>query len=384
MKHGTIICLSIASFLFVSAVAAYDAPPQKLLLHFFGSSTCEECNTIKYELLQPLAKKHADKLSIAFHDIDNDKDFQLLTKFEDAFRVTETSPQELFFPDTFLLGFDDIMKSGKLLIEDRLNKPEKWTATALSTDSTTLKTDIEKRLERFSFWAITGAGLLDGINPCAIATLIFLVSFLATQKRRRSEIIIIGIFFTAAVYVTYILIGIGIFKALTFLEQYHRMSQIIRWGAVVFAAAVGFISLYDAFAYKKTGKTESIINQLPAPVKMRIHKIISVNLKGSQLVTGALITGFLVTLFEAVCTGQVYVPTIIVMTKASGFKLQGWLYLVYYNILFVLPLILVIILAYFGMKWNELSKITQKNLILLKILIALLMFFLAGFLVVAG
>jgi cytochrome c biogenesis protein CcdA len=384
MRYGTITGLLIASFLYGSVFSAQDKPRRKLVLHFFGSSTCGECNTIKYELLQPLEKIHADKLSIEFHDSDNDKDFQLSIKFEDAFHVQESSPQELFFPDTFLLGFDDIMKWGKLLIEDRLNKPEKWNAAVLSIDSTTLKSDIGKRLERFSFWAITGAGLLDGINPCAIATLIFLVSFLATQKRRRSEIIIIGIFFTAAVYVTYILIGIGIFKTLTFLEQYHRISQFIRWGAVIFAAGVGLLSLYDAFAYKKTGKTESIINQLPTPVKMKIHSIISVNLRGSQLVTGALITGFLVTLFEAVCTGQVYVPTIIVMTKASGFKLHGWLYLVYYNILFVLPLMLVIILAYFGMKWNELAKITQKNLILLKILIGLLMLSLAGFLVVAG
>jgi cytochrome c biogenesis protein CcdA len=305
---------------------------------------------------------------------------------EDRFKLKTSSPQELFFPDTVLLGYDAIMKSGKELIEWYLARPEKWKTSSvnLTFDSLTLNRSIQKRLEKFSFWAITAAGLLDGINPCAIGTLIFLVSFLAVQKRKRSEVLIIGIFFTASVFFTYFLLGIGIFKSLTLLEQYHWISQIIRWGAVGVAGLFGCLSFVDAFSFKKTGKTDSIINQLPKPLKLRIHKIISVNLKGSQLVTGAIVTGFLVTLFEAVCTGQMYIPTIVVMIKAKGFRLQGYLYLVYYNILFVLPLFIVMVLAYFGMKWNELAQTTQRNLVLVKVLIGIVLIFMAGFLAVAG
>ena len=88
------------------------------------------------------------------------------------------------------------------------------------------------------------------------------------------------------------------------------------------------MSLRDAFVFRTTGKAADIKLQLPKPIKMRIHRIISGNLSGGKLVAGAIVTGFLVTLLEAVCTGQVYIPTIILMTHQEGLRLKGWGYLI--------------------------------------------------------
>jgi cytochrome c biogenesis protein CcdA len=162
------------------------------------------------------------------------------------------------------------------------------------------------------------------------------------------------------------------------------LSKVIRWSAVGLALVVGIVSFIDAFRFGKSRKTQDIALQLPKAVKLRIHKVISGNLSGTQLATGAIVTGFLVTLLEAVCTGQVYLPTIILMTKQHGLRFTGWLYLIFYNVLFVMPLLIVMALAYFGLKWDRLAKVTQQHLPLLKVLLGVVLIALAAFLAFAG
>jgi cytochrome c biogenesis protein CcdA len=360
-----------------------DAPPNKLQIQFFGSSTCGECLEIKELILKPLMRRYPETLEITLYDVEDTAAFSLMTRLEEKFHVTSPMPQELFFPDTVILGYEAINAHGEQRIKEYLADPSRWKSTSNTNDSTRFKEALQKRVGRFTFWGVTAAGLVDGVNPCAIATLIFLLSFLATQKRKRSEILMIGLTFAAVVYITYVLMGAGAFKAITMLGQYRWLSLVIRWGAVAAAGVVGILSLWDAFAYKRSGKTADITLQLPKAVKMQIHKVISTNLKGSQLFWGAIVTGFLVTLLEAVCTGQVYLPTIVLMTRAEGLRVQGWIYLMYYNLLFVLPLLLVIILAYFGLTWSKLSKMTQKNLSLLKISMGVIMIGMAIFLAMA-
>jgi cytochrome c biogenesis protein CcdA len=158
----------------------------------------------------------------------------------------------------------------------------------------------------------------------------------------------------------------------------------VRWFAVIFAGAVAIVCFRDAIVYKMTGKAKDIKLQLPTSLKSRIHKVISGNLSQKSLVVGTAATGFLVTLLEAVCTGQVYLPTIILMTQAEGLRLTGWLYLLLYNFLFVLPLLIIMILAYYGLRWEELSRTTQKNLPLLKTIMGIVLIGLALFLALAG
>ena len=168
------------------------------------------------------------------------------------------------------------------------------------------------------------------------------------------------------------------------LKPYHWIAASIRWFAVAFAGVVAIICFRDAIVYKMTGKAKDIKLQLPSALKSRIHKTISGNLGTKSLFAGTAITGFLVTLLEAVCTGQVYLPTIVLMTQAEGLRLTGWLYLIFYNFLFVLPLLIIMVLAYYGLRWDELSRATQKHLPLMKTLMGIVLLGLAVFLSVAG
>lgn len=81
---------------------------------------------IKESLLKPIEKQYSQKLSIEYRDIEIEKDLTILTAMEKGYHVTTPSAQELYFPDTVILGHDDIMKNGRQLIESYLSTPEKW------------------------------------------------------------------------------------------------------------------------------------------------------------------------------------------------------------------------------------------------------------------
>ena len=388
MKKQLLHLIFIIILLFTTVLLSKDPKAEnKLKITFFGSSTCRKCYKIKKEILQPLAKDNPAAIELNIYDIDEEKDFQLMTEMEKAYKTTNSSSAELFLADTFLIGTKSIYQNSKSLIEDYLDKPQKWKLIQ-NNDSTTKDANyhqiLKDKFNKFSFWAILAAGLADGVNPCAIATIIFLISFLATNKRKRSEILIIGMAFTTSVFFTYLLLGLGAFKLLTMLDSYRWLSDLIKWTAVALASAIAIYCFKDAYIYKKTGKTDNLKLKLPKSVKLRINKTISSNLKSSKIFYGALISGFLVSLLEAVCTGQVYLPTIILMTRHENLQLTGWLYLLFYNFLFVLPLLIIMILTSYGLTWHKLAKVTNNNLISLKIILGIIMLSLTGFLALAG
>jgi hypothetical protein len=346
-----------------------------LTIKFFGSTTCGECMEIRESLLKPIAEKYKNKLNLITYDTESDSGLAMLVKTEKEFGVSSDAAQMLFFPDTFLSGYNDIMKLADTMIESRINGTavieKKHDTSSTNTDLTTI---LKNKSTNWGFFAGTVAtGLADGINPCAIATMIFLISFLATRKKKKTEILTIGLTYTAAVFLTYFSMGMGLKSILENIKGYYLVSQIIRWGAFTLAAAVAVFSFKDALAFRKSADTKDISLQLPTAVKMRIHKIISGNLSGTSLVIGSIITGFLVTILEAICTGQMYLPYIVAMTQKETLRLNGYLYLALYNFLFVLPLLIVMILAYFGMKWSDLAKKTQKSMVWLKVALGVVM-----------
>ncbi len=384
LKHFRIVLFIAVTNLFSQNPAAGS---EKILdLTFFGSSTCEECMRIKEELLLPLEQQYAGKLKVHLNDVESDSGIRELLRYEKSYHISSDAAQMLFFPDTFLSGFDDIMKMGRAMTEARLTSGVTVNKAArASGDSIDMEGVLRDRAFNLGFFLGTLAtGLADGVNPCAIATMIFLISFLATRKRSRSEVLLIGLTYTATVFFTYLAMGLGLKGVLEHIKGYHLISSIIRWGAFGAAVIVAVLSFKDAITFHRSKNTDKITLQLPKVVKLRIHKIISGNLSGRSLLIGSIITGFLVTLLEAICTGQMYIPYIVAMTQNSSLRFAGYFYLAFYNFLFVLPLLIVMVLAYFGLKWNDLAKQTQKKMVLLKVLLGVVMTALAVYLAVGS
>lgn len=224
--------------------------------------------------------------------------------------------------------------------------------------------------------AIALAALGDGVNPCAFATIIFFVSYLTMLGRRKNEILLVGSAFSLAVFLTYFLVGLGFLNVVKRMTDILILSKIIFGGTAALCVVFGFLSLFDYFK-AKSGKVTEMTLQLPAFLKRRIHATIREKARTKGIVMGALAAGFTVSILEFACTGQVYLPTITYMASKKTTALG---YLLLYNALFILPLIVVFGVVYFGVSSQAIAKVMERKVGTVKLLLALIFFTVAALL----
>ena len=214
------------------------------------------------------------------------------------------------------------------------------------------------------------AGLLDGVNPCAFTTLIFLIAALTVAGRGRREILTIGLFFSLAVFVTYLLIGVGLLEALRLASTVTVISSVFDWVLICLLMVFAGISLYDWFLIRR-GREREIVLQLPKAMKRRIHASIRTRAKSSLLIGSSLAMGFFVSVFELACTGQIYFPTIAYMVKTEG-GAENYLFLGLYNVGFIVPLLAVFALTYTGVSSKRITTFFSKRMGTVKLATAVL------------
>lgn len=257
------------------------------------------------------------------------------------------------------------------------------------TLNTLVKRSHQASVERFlsfGLFTVLGAGLIDGINPCAFTVLVFFISFLNFVGYRKRELLILGGVFIFSVFLTYVLIGIGLFKFVQSLESFSLVSHIVYKGIAALAIVLGVYSVYDWYIYKKTGNPEEVKLKLPNFIKLKIQKIIQ-NASRNRTKTlidlcGAVfVSGFAVSLLESVCTGQTYVPTISYVLRTPHLRSAALFYLFLYNLMFILPLTVILGVALTGGTSETFSKWARGHLGKVKLLTAAL-FFLLGILLI--
>ena len=194
--------------------------------------------------------------------------------------------------------------------------------------------------ESLTIPVVIGAAAIDSVNPCAFAVLIFLLTYLMFLGSKK-KVLQIGVVYIFVVFLTYFLAGMGI---LSVIQSFH-VTRIVYYAAAVLVILAGLINIKDFFWYGK-----GLTLQIPESTKDTIEKYIK---KAS--IPAAIVLGFLVAAFELPCTGGVYLAILGLLANESN-RFFGILYLLLYNIIFVLPLFIIMFLVLFGFsKTNELE-----------------------------
>lgn len=177
---------------------------------------------------------------------------------------------------------------------------------------------------------ISVAALIDSVNPCAFSILLLTIAFLFSIGRLRANILQIGLIYILGIFLVYILIGLGIMQALHLFNTPHFMGRL----AASVMIALGAVNLIGEFA-------PSFPIKLKIP-KIAHHKIATVMEKASM--PSAFILGGLVGLCEFPCTGGPYLM-VLGLLHDQGTYLSGLGYLLIYNLIFILPLVLILLVA---------------------------------------
>jgi len=174
------------------------------------------------------------------------------------------------------------------------------------------------------------AALVDSVNPCAFSVLFLSVTFLFSLGKSRRDIVKAGLAYIFGIFATYILIGLGILKVLTLFNIPNLMSKIGATAIIAF----GVIALINEFFQN-------------FPIKLKIPKFAYGNiatLMEKATLPAALLLGFFVGLFEFPCTGGPYLFVLGLLHDEGNF-LKGLMYLLFYNFVFVLPLIVILAIS---------------------------------------
>jgi len=392
MRKKIIFFIALVFLLIFNSAYGDDASSGPRLLRFFYSPSCHGCMKLKNEFMPRIQKKYGGRLEVEYLDITDIENYKLLLSFKEQHGfISEISWPVVYFSGHFLNGYEQIHQGLEILLGGVLKK-----RTVVNTN-TMPEPDLVARFKTIKPLAVVSAGLIDGINPCAFTVIVFFLSFLALQGYRRRELFLIGMVFIFTVFLTYILIGLGVFGFLYRLKSFWKVAKTFNFSVGVFSIALGGFAVYDFLKFKKTGKTEGLLLQLPAAVKNQIHSIIGMHYRqasGSRqpfqgkhvfkLLFSALVTGFLVSLLEAVCTGQVYLPTITFVLKTTDIKLEALSYLLLYNLMFIMPLLVIFFFALMGVTSRQFSELLKRNMLVIKILMAGLFFTLGIFLIWRG
>ncbi|MBI4361330.1 hypothetical protein HY572_06185 [Candidatus Micrarchaeota archaeon] len=197
------------------------------------------------------------------------------------------------------------------------------------------------------FWQlaalVTSSGFLDGIHPCGFAVLLFFIAFLLSLQRSRRHILLMGGAYIAGVFFTYFLIGLGIFKAVSFFPGHF-----FAIAGSLLLVVIGLISIRDGF----TGKETLAIPKISKPwINDAIQK---------ATLPAAFVAGLLVGLCAFPCAGGIYLAVLGFLTVSTTFW-EGVGFLALYNVFFVMPLILTLLFASNENVLNRLETLEQDN-----------------------
>lgn len=392
-KNPILIFLTLICFLFVFSTFAQAQEDQanSLRLTVFHSPGCHACVAAKNNLIPKIEREFEGRLQIEYRNIDDLENYKYLL----GLRAEYAPDLELRIPVFYITGH---MINGTQDLEGNLRGLINRAFNEYRPQEQVSSPDLLNLFKSFNLLGITVAGLEDGINPCAFTVIVFFISFLALQGYRKRELVAIGLAFIFAVFITYLLMGLGIFNFLYAIKGFWVITKVINLAVGVLSIILGILAMYDFFKFRRTKETEGLILQLPKAVKERIHSVIGMHYRKSRqpgakdsgsahlarLVISAITTGFIVSLLEAVCTGQLYLPTISFILKTTELKMQALGYLIYYNILFIVPLLIIFLLALLGVTSGQFAGFLKRHLGLIKIFMAVLFFSLGIFLVWRG
>jgi cytochrome c biogenesis protein CcdA len=215
---------------------------------------------------------------------------------------------------------------------------------------------------------IISLAAVDAINPCALAVLaLMLIAILTYNPKKRSNVFWAGMAFIAAVFVMYIIYGLVIIR---FFQLIQILTSVRLWIYKILGVAaifLGFLNIKDFIKYKPGGA----LTEMPLFMRPKMKKVI----ESVTSPIGAFSTGLFVTVFLLPCTIGPYVIAGGILSTLELLATIPWLAL--YNIIFVVPMAVIVLMVYIGLaKVEDVSGWKDKNIRYLHLVAGAIMFIL--------
>lgn len=337
MKRNKPLFIVLLSLFFIFLITPKAFSSSKAKCVYFYSNTCSSCMAIEREL--QLSKNYSEQDIIRL-DVSEKGNLKLMFEFCDKYGVGE---RDRSVPIMFL---------GKNVYTDEDDIIECIKSNGISSNRDELLVDInstntyEPKIDNVTIPYLLFAGLLDGFNPCAMAMIMLLISLLGFMKEKKT-IIRVSCCFILGIFITYYLIGTRLYSAISNVN-FINLSIILNYFILALCLILFALNLYDGIKAKR-GSYRKVILQLPKGIK-KLNKTLmerAIKISNKKLIyLISFVLGIAISVTEFMCTGQIYLPVILLMSQAKNLSsAQVSLNFLIYNIAFILPLVVISIFA---------------------------------------
>ncbi|MBE0701389.1 MAG: hypothetical protein IH571_06860 [Acholeplasmataceae bacterium] len=314
----------------VVAIESYDAV-------YFASRYCEACIALESDGV--LDNLDDEGFSLKRYHIEDDSSYTgILRNYQYSYGVPLEKNQipVLFVGDTYYIGREAIRNA---ILSNEIQD--------IMINQNLLPV-IPAPASGFNIIYFILLGLVDGVNPCAIAMLLMFISLLSFSKKKR-VLLGVSLTFISAIFLSYFLFGTILYRYLSSFGAGSLIARIIPWIIVGIAGILFLLNAYD-FVITLLQRYDKIKNQLPKGIQKFNRKLMQSftnkmeeGSPGIYLVT--FLIGFIISFTEFLCTGQAYLTAILHLIHFTDFIGRGVILLLFYNLIFVLPLIIIALIA---------------------------------------
>ncbi len=351
--------------------------PSPIYIAYFHKIGCQECDRVELDLEYVAQKAGAQVIVEEFEQNEYAAQFAWMCE-----RASVPFERRMVTPAVFI--GDDYLIEEQITVDALMAIIETYDESGASRfwegfDESQGMDVVSSLMDRIGVLAVLGAGLLDGLNPCAFATLVFLISYLTAMKRKGTEVLLVGVAFTLGVFVTYLSIGLGAWRLLSAVPDLARWG---RWAIGATALLCLFLAVFSFldFLRARKGDVKEMRLTMPDRLRKRANAAIRQVSTARAFVLLSFPLGVVVSVLELACTGQVYLPVIMAALSMPEHRISAVLLLVLYNLMFVLPLIVVFCLVYSGKTAFQLGQALKRHAATVKLGTAVLFLILAGWL----
>ncbi|NMA43444.1 MAG: hypothetical protein GX946_08685 [Oligosphaeraceae bacterium] len=343
-------------------------------LLYFMQRGCRNCSRQRHELLR--LTKLLPNLQVDCYDIGTEAGQLMLQRARQKFQTSlddkNVTPM-LAWQNGYIAHRTVTAEELLDIMQETSDDTPFWKEKISLRERRALQASQGQFLQRATVTVIAMAGLIDGINPCAFATSIFLISYLLYLKRQARQIMLIGVCFCLGVFISYLLFGLGFSFLIDFLEHLYWLKTALYLLFAALAAVFAILHLRDALRFRDSGKSSDMDMGLSLDTHRKIHTYIKrfTQVNSWLLIPAALLLGAIVSSLELACTGQIYLPALMAI-NATGVHWRAFYLLLLYNFFFVVPLLVVTALAAYGVGAQRIAKWAKNNVFATKICMTIL------------
>ncbi|MBN1934481.1 MAG: hypothetical protein JW934_07435 [Anaerolineae bacterium] len=351
----------IAATVAPTSLPVDDALP--IHMAYFAEVGCSECDRVSIALAQ-LQKRFP---ALVIHQLDIFNDLSLNLCLSERLNVPESQRHDapaVFVGSDYLVDKDITYNRLVEMVSQYVESGAEATWETCSRAAAFPAPPL--------WWAVIVPGLIDGINPCAFATIIFFVSYLSIIRRKGKDVVMVGIAFTLAVFLSYLAFGLILRELIAGLVDLVGpvLRPTLNLLMAVFCLVLAVLGWGD-YLKARQGRLQDATLQLPHKLRLWINARIRTGMRAEGLLAASFVSGVVVSFIELACTGQVYVP-IIQGLSSPQHRGAAILDLVVYCLAFITPLIVVFILSYMGTTSQQLTRFLTRNAAPIKMAMAVL------------